>query len=136
MRIHNRFVTALAALVLIASALTSAAQSSLTATDGAAFLGTWLLGLETPQGAMTMTLILKDEAGKVTGSMSADLLPDPMKISEISKDGTKLVLKYSLDVQGQSIPAQTTLIPDGDKWKASFDFADGQFVVDGTAAKK
>ena len=136
MRIHSRFVAALSALMLITSALTSAAQSSLTAADGAAFLGTWLLGLETPQGAMTMTLILKDEAGKVTGSMSADLLPDPMKISEISKDGTKLVLKYSLDVQGQSIPAQTTLIPDGDKWKASFDFADGQFVVDGTAAKK
>ena len=137
MRTHSRFVLMLAALVLISSSVISAAQAALTATDAAPFLGTWALGLETPQGPMTMNLILKDEEGKVTGSISADLLPDPQKITTISKDGTKLVLKYTLDAQGQLIPAQITLIPDGEnKWKASFDFADGQFVVDGSAAKK
>ena len=136
MRIHSRFVLVLAALVLAAVARTGAAQSSLTAAEGKAFLGAWTLGLETPQGPLTLNLTLKDEEGKVTGLITADLFPDPMKVSDISKDGTSLVLKYSLDVQGQSIPAKTVLIPDGDKWKASFDFADGQFVVDGTAAKK
>jgi hypothetical protein len=29
-----------------------------------------------------------------------------------------------------------TLVPDGANWKASFDFAGGQFVMDGTAVKK
>ena len=76
MRMHSRFVFMLAALVLIASPLTGAAQSSLAAKDGA------------------------DEGGKVTGSISADLFPEPQKISDISKDGTKLILKYTLDVQG------------------------------------
>lgn len=136
MRIHSRFVFVLAALVLAVVARTAAAQSALTATDGKAFLGGWTLGLETPQGPLTMNLTLTDEGGKVTGSITADLFPDAMKVTDISKDGTSLVLKYSLDVQGQSIPAKTVLIPDGDKWKASFDFADGQFVVDGTAVKK
>jgi len=34
------------------------------------------------------------------------------------------------------IPAVISIIPDGDKWKANFDFAGGQYVVDGTASKK
>ena len=41
-----------------------------------------------------------------------------------------------LDIQGMSIPTVITLIPDGDKWKAIFDFADRQFHIDGTAVKK
>ncbi len=50
--------------------------------------------------------------------------------------GNNLVLNYTLDVQGMSVPTVITLVPVGDKWKASFDFADGQFQVDGTADKK
>ena len=46
------------------------------------------------------------------------------------------MLNYTLDVQGMSVPTVITLVPVGDKWKASFDFADGQFQVDGTADKK
>jgi hypothetical protein len=136
MRIHSRFVLMLAALVLIAWPLTGAAQSSLAATDAAAFLGAWTLGLDTPQGPMTMNLTLKDEGGKVAGSITADIAPDAQKITDIAKEGKTLVLKYALDVQGQSISAKIALIPDGDKWKASFDFLDGQFQVDGTATKK
>ena len=34
------------------------------------------------------------------------------------------------------IPAKILLSPVGDKWKASFDFMDGQFTVEGTATKK
>ena len=45
-------------------------------------------------------------------------------------------MKYSMAIQGQSIPAKITLGPDGDKWKASFEFAGGQFVMDGTATRK
>jgi hypothetical protein len=46
------------------------------------------------------------------------------------------VLKYGFAIQGQSIPVKITLLPDGSDWKASFDFAGGQFVLDGTAARK
>ncbi len=136
MRIHTRFVSMLATLALIALPLVSAAQSSLAAADAAGFLGVWAIALETPQGAMTFNLTLKDESGKVDGSLSAELLPEPRKITDISKDGKNLVLKFTLDVQGQSIPGKISLVPDGDKWKASIDFADGQFTVDGTATKK
>jgi hypothetical protein len=109
----------------------------LAATDAAAFLGAWSLGLDTPQGALTLDLTLKDDGGKVSGSISAaPLMPEPQAITDIAKDGGSLVLKYMLDFQGTPVPAKISLVPDGDKWKANFDFADGQFIVDGTATKK
>jgi len=115
----------------------TAAQAGLAAADAAAFLGGWTLGLDTPQGALSMELTIKDEAGKVGGTISAEpMIPGVTKITDITKDGTNLLLKYTLEVQGMSIPVVITLAPDGAKWKANFDFADGQFQVAGTADKK
>lgn len=114
----------------------SAAQSSLSAAEATAFLGAWTIGLDTPQGAVALDLTLKDEGGKVVGALSAPILPAPQAITDISKDGMNLVLKYTMDAQGQTIPAKISIVPDGDKWKASFDLADGQFKMDGTATKK
>jgi hypothetical protein len=136
MRIHTRLLATLAALVLLVTASASA-QSALATSDATAFLGAWALGLDTPQGAMTMALDVKDQGGKVAASISAEpIMPTPQPITDITKRGDTLVLGYMLDVQGQSIPATIVLAPDGDKWKATFDFMGGQFTVDGTAAKK
>ena len=135
--IQTRVIVMLAAGFVMLLAGRGAAQSPLAAADAAAFLGAWELGLDTPQGAMTMELTIKDNGGKVVGSISAPpVMPNSQEITDISKDGTKLLLKYVLEVQGMQIPAVISLIPDGDKWKANFDFAGGQFVVDGTATKK
>ena len=137
MRTYVRRTLMMVALVVLALPRLAAAQSALAAADAAAFMGGWTLGLDTPQGALSMELTLKDDGGKVAGSISAEpMIPGVTKITEISKDGAKLVLKYTLEVQGMSIPAVITLIPDGDKWTAGFDFADGQFQVNGTAVKK
>jgi len=137
---YTRFVLALTAAVAVAlsfGAAVAAAQASLSAADAAKFMGAWVLGLDTPQGALTMNLTLKDDGGKVAGQLTSDIAPDAQAIKDISKEGENLVLKYELDFQGQAIPAQITIAPDGaDKWKANFDFAGGQFVVDGTAVKK
>ena len=117
--------------------LASSAQSSLAVADAAAFMGTWELGLDTPQGPMSMNLVLKDADGQVAASISAPpMLPDEQKIPDISREGPGLLLKYILEVQGMQIPAKILLSPVGDKWKASFDFMDGQFTVEGTATKK
>jgi len=137
MRIHTRLFTTLAALALLAVGASASAQSALATSDATAFLGAWTLGLDTPQGAMTMALDVKDQGGKVAASITAEpIMPTPQPITDITKRGDTLVLAYTLDVQGQSIPATIVLAPDGDKWKATFDFMQGQFTVDGTAAKK
>jgi hypothetical protein len=133
----RRALVVVAVLVALAVPSGAFAQAGLAAADAAAFMGGWTLGLDTPQGALSMELTIKDEAGKVAGTISAEpMVPGVAKISDISKSGNNLVLKYTLDVQGMQIPAQITLVPVGDKWKASFDFADGQFQVEGTADKK
>lgn len=136
MRTYSRRMLMVLVLVVLVLPRVAAAQV-LAAADAAAFIGGWTLGLDTPQGAMSMELTITDEAGKVAGSITAEpMIPGVTKISDITKDGSKLVLKYLLDVQGMSIPTMITLIPDGEKWKANFDFAAGQFQVDGTAVKK
>jgi hypothetical protein len=123
----------LAAATLIPAAL--AAQAPVAA-DAKPFLGGWTLGLETPQGALSMDLIVKEQDGKVTGQIASQLAPEPQAITDVTKSGTSLVLKYSLDFQGTAIPAKITMTPAGEKMGVSFDFADGQFTVDGTATKK
>ena len=135
MRRYTRWT--LLVVVVLGLPRVASAQSALAAAEAASFMGGWTLGLDTPQGAVSMELTLTDEGGKVAGSISAEpMIPGVTKITDIAKDGTKLVLKYVLDVQGMSIPVVITLIPDGDKWKSNFDFAAGQFQVDGTAVKK
>jgi len=125
------------AVVGVLALPSGAFAQGLAAAEATAFLGAWTLGLESPQGAVSMELTIKDEAGKVEGTITAEpMIPGSAKITDISKSGTSLVLKYMLEVQGMQIPTAITLIPEGDKWKANFDFADGQFSTAGTAEKK
>ena len=130
----QKSVWAVIALVLVM--LPRAAAAQVKPEDATKFIGGWALGMESPQGNMTMNLTVKDDNGKVAGSITSDLAPEPQVITDVAKAGEALVLKYSLDFQGQAIPAKITLTPDGDKMKVDFDFADGQFVLPGTATKK
>jgi hypothetical protein len=138
-RIYRQLILVLAlALAYVVTPLESVAlrAQSLAAAEASAFLGAWALGLDTPQGAFTLNLTLKDEGGKVVGSLSADIMPAPQTVTDISKDGNNLVLKYTIDAQGQTVPAKIVLVPDGDKWKANFELLDGQIKMEGTATKK
>lgn len=136
MGIRNRMTLMIAAAIVALSTLHGAAQAP-SAADGAAFIGEWALGLDTPQGAMTMDLSVKNDAGKLAASIMAGMIMTaPQTVTDLALSGKNLVMQYAFDYQGQSIPAAITIMPDGDKWKASFDFAGGQFVVDGTATKK
>ena len=137
MRAYSRQALMVAAVLVALAVPNSAFAQAASPADAAAFLGGWTLGLDTPQGALSMDLTIKEDAGAVTATISAEpMVPGTAKITDISKAGANLVLKYMLEVQGMQIPTVITLMPDGDKWKANFDFADGQFSTAGTAAKK
>ena len=128
-----------AAFVLVAALATpSLAQSKLPVADAAPFMGDWDLGLDSPQGHVDMSLKLTDAGGMVNAVIGTDAGPiaGSINITDVSIDAGKLVMKYELNFQGMPIPTEVQLVPDGDKWKASFNFAMGQFVVDGTAVKK
>jgi hypothetical protein len=137
MKLQMRFVAGIAAIVLLVAPRIVAAQSALATTDAAAFLGGWSLTVESPQGPFEQTLELKDVGGKVAGQLTSAISPDPTAITDISKDGEDLVLKFSGDFQGNAFTAKLTLTPQGtDKAKVTFDIMDGQFVMDGTGVKK
>ena len=129
------WVRAIVAAAIVVAPFALAAQSSLAVADASKFMGTWAVDMNTPQGAFTMNLSLIDKAGKVAGEISADVMPT-QEITDITKSGEDLVLKYSADVQGQAFNVKLTMSVEGAKGKVVFDAADGQFVMEGAATKK
>jgi len=103
--------------------------------DAAAFIGSWTVTLDTPQGAMPMDINVKDADGKVAGEIGSDMM-GLVAVTDITKSGENLVFRYSLDMQGNQVPIQITLIPDGANMKFALDAAGGQFYLEGPATKK
>ena len=123
------------ALALALSTGLGAAQ--LTPADAGAFMGSWTLTLDSPQGAFEQTLVLKDEGGKVIAEISNQMMPDVQKVTDVTKSGGDLVLKYAGNFQGNAFDATITMVPDGaDKAKVTFDVNGGQFTMSGTGTKK
>ena len=121
----------------IAIALSTGLSAQISPADAAAFLGSWALMLDSPQGSFEQSLVLKDEGGKVVAEISNDMQPDVQKVTDISKNGGDLVLKFAGNFQGNPFDAAITLIPDGtDKLKVEFDVNAGQFTMSGTGTKK
>lgn len=136
MKLHSWIVGAIAAIALLAAPPVKA-QSPLAAAEATAFLGTWTITLDSPQGPFEQVLELKDAGGKVSGQITSAIAPEPTQVTDISKDGQDLVLKFNGDFQGTAFTAKITMSLQGaDKAKATFDVMDGQFVMDGTAVKK
>jgi len=110
---------------------------SLSPADAGAFMGAWTLSLDTPQGNFEQSLALKDEGGKVIGEISNQMQPDVQKVTDVSKKGDDLILKYAGNFQGNPFDAVLTLTPDGtDKIKVTFDVNSGMFTMSGTGTKK
>ena len=123
------------ALALALSTGLGAAQ--LAPADAAAFMGTWTLMLDSPQGAFEQTMVVKDEGGKVIAEITNQMQPDVQKVTDVSKSGGDLVLKFAGNFQGNAFDATITLVPDGtDKAKVTFDVNGGQFTMSGTGTKK
>lgn len=126
-----------ACVALISGPTPAAAQSALAASEAAGFIGTWAITVESPQGALEQTLVLKDADGKLAAELSNQLAPGVQPITDIAKAGEDLVLKFTAEFAGMTFDAKITLVPDGaGKAKVSFDIMDGQFVMDGTGVKK
>ncbi|HMB81933.1 MAG TPA: hypothetical protein VKI43_17785 [Vicinamibacterales bacterium] len=111
------------------------AQAPLPVADAAKFIGGWTLTLDSPQGPFVLTMTVSDSEGKVAAELASDVM-GTQKVTDISKSGNDLVLKYQGDFQGQAFAAKITLTPTDDKLGVNFDIADGQFMMTGVGAKK
>lgn len=124
------------AVVLAVFSQVGSAQT-LTIADLGIFAGEWTLTLDSPQGAFEQSVVFKDEDGKAVAEMTSAIQPDAQKVTDISKSGSDVVLKFAGNFQGNPFDAAITLTPDGtDKCKVTFDVNGGQFTMNGTGTKK
>ena len=139
MNVRTRIATLIAVSTLVCSALgvsRALAQAPIASADVAKFMGAWELTLESPQGAFNMTLTMSDKAGKAAAELTSDMAP-AQDVTDISKEGEDLVLKYEGNFQGQAFNAKINLTPDAaGKLKVNFDIMNGQFMMSGTGVKK
>ena len=135
MRRSIRAAVVVAVCLLSGAALRAQAPAPLPTSEAEKFMGAWLLTLDSPQGPFAMTMTLTDVEGKVACELTSDIMP-AQKVTDISKAGNDLVLKYQGDFQGQAFSAKITLTPVEDKLGINFDVMDGQFMMSGVGTKK
>jgi hypothetical protein len=135
MRATKYAAVVVALCALMGSALRAQAPAPLSPANAAKFMGTWLLTLDSPQGPFALTMAVTDSDGKVGCELTSDMMP-AQKVTDISKAGEDLVLKYQGDFQGQTFAAKITLTPIDDKLAVNFDIMDGQFMMSGVGTKK
>ncbi len=133
MRIAIRLAIVVALTLL---ATVARAQEAAKPGDVAKFMGTWALNLDSPQGSFTMNFALTEKEGKLTGELTSEMAP-PQEVTDISKSGDDLVLKYAGNFQGNAFDATITLTPSADNTvNLVFDINGGQFTMNGTGTKK
>ena len=103
--------------------------------NAASFVGDWTVTAEGPNGPGTFALSVKADAGKLTAEISSEV-QGKQPITELLTKGTSLILKYGFDYQGNPVSVVVTLTPSADKVLVEMDFADGAYVMTGTATKK
>ena len=108
----TRIVTSLVAVALLVFAPGAFAQdaSELDASEAEGFMGAWTLNLEAPQGPFPLSLTVEDMGGKVAATINNDFMGET-KVTDISKDGDALNLKWEADMQGQVMPLTLSLTP-------------------------
>ena len=131
----TRIVTALVAVASLALASIGFAQeaSELDISEVEAFMGMWTLSLESDQGPFDYSLDINNMGGNVVATLNNDFLGESM-VTDITKVGDDLSLKWEADMQGQVVQLSLTLTSDGEGLKASLDFA-GMAQTDGTATR-
>ena len=111
------------------------AQSELDVADAAAFMGDWILPLDTEFGAFDLDLKMEDRGGKVAASIGSPDLGGMQSITDITRSGETLGLNYEVDMQGQFIPLSLTLERDGDALKYLLETGAGEFSASGTGTR-
>jgi len=117
------------------SPLAVSAQSDLDASQAEAFMGDWVIDMDTDFGPFTMNLEVEDQGGKVAASIGSPDMGGMQSVSDISSDGESLVMTWEMDAQGQFVEAMMSLEPGAEGYVATLDIAGGQFMAEGVAVK-
>jgi len=124
-------------VLLLAGPAAAGQASMLDASEASAFMGTWVIAMESPRGGGTrdQTVVIRDEGGKVAARIEGGR-GGALDITDIAKDGDSLVLSFERSGRGQVFPIVLTLTLDGEMINASQDIGGGRFTVSGSGKKQ
>jgi hypothetical protein len=127
-------VLAIPALARTAPPMQEAAAPA-TIEDVKPFLGLWTTSFDSPQGRATFDIDINLDSSDPGAIVSNDLLGEAT-VTDVTKSGAFLILRYAADVQGTEVPVVIALVPDGETLKADFSFMGGEFTASSVATRK
>jgi hypothetical protein len=122
------------ALALLAP-LSASAQSQLDVSQAQAFMGNWVVAMDTDFGPFSFNVDIVDQGGKVAVNVGSPEMGGSQSVTNVTRNGEQLVMNWDLDAQGQVVDAMMTLEPNGANLDAEFDVAGGQFVAAGVGTR-
>ena len=105
------------------------------AQDAKAFLGDWVLTVEGRRGPQERPLTIKETDGKLSAVLGGGRGGDTT-ITDVTVKGSEATLKWTQDMQGNSLPIVMTLTLKDGALTVKQDIAGGQFTQSGTGKKK
>lgn len=108
-------------------------------TDGAkvAAGGNWSYTTETPQGTGTGKLVIKDDSGNLSGTISNNMSNKETEIKNASLEGSTLTFSFEFDAGGQMMTIDVSLAIEGDSFEGTMTVGSyGSFPIKGTKDPK
>ena len=91
--------------------------------------------MQTDFGPMVINMTIDDRSGKVGASVGSPEMGGTLEVTDITREGENLVLKYDIDAQGQMIDVSMSLAPAGENLNTVITAAGGQFSTTAVATR-
>jgi hypothetical protein len=96
------------------------------------FSGDWSMTTEAPDRKYESTFTLKKDGNNYSGTMTGDLMSQPVALRDVSVDGSLLSFSYSLNVGDQLINVTVNATIEGDTFKGAVTTSEyGSFAITG-----
>ncbi len=109
-------------------------------TDGAAKVapgGTWSYSTESPQGTTTGKLVIKDDNGTLSGTISNSMSNKETELKGATLDGSNLSFNFGFDAGGNSLTIEVSVAIEGDSFEGTMSVGTfGSFPIKGTRDPK
>lgn len=113
----------------------AAAQSQLDVAEAQAFMGKWVISMETDFGPFQMDLDVVDQDGKVAATIGSPEMGGSQPVNDITRSEESLILEFEADAQGQVFPVSVALVPNGENLLVLFEVGTGEFSASGIATR-
>ena len=133
--VARRLAGCIALVGALLAPMPASAQSQLDVSQAQEFLGSWVIAMDTDFGPMTLSMSIEDRSGKVAASVGSPEMGGTVDVTDITREGEHLVLRYDVDAQGQFIDVQMALEPAGENLTTYIEAAAGQFMTTATATR-